>query len=795
MKNVKWLSLVLALVLCLFTLPAQAEVQVETHTALPAIDLPDNDELFAGYVEKQLYAELYGGISTFGTGAYSAGSRLEGTAALIYEKLAAQVKNIAANGTGTADTIFTFGTQVNTVDGLLKPDYSCTITEADSSFVDLALQAVIADHPYEMYWFDKGTEGYAYSAYVTETGAPIFIEISFAVAPAYQNGAQYTVSAASAKVQAAVEEAQAVVAANASLSDMEKLEAYKAYICGAVSYNTNAVTNKEAYGDPWQLIYVFDGDSSTNVVCEGYSKAFQYLCDLSTFTDAVCYTVSGTMAAPDESGVVGAGPHMWNIVSMGGKNYLVDVTNSEESTVGLGGELFMARAQQGGSGADGYVVLGYNNAPVTYKYDSDQESLWGEGVLKLAENVPVASITSGTTVTKYMDFADAVAAWTNGTTLTLLDNVTYDAYIEPGAGTRTFVGGKHTLDLGSANINNTGTLTITSGTITADNMAGGTIENWGELIINGNSVISNNENAAVVNFNKFEATGGTLTASTGLDNEDDGVAVLNGTTLSNVLTWGNVTLTNCTITLDDSSTQHLDFRGGKVTINGDCAGWRVIYIGDNSAVVGTDIVLPDNYYLFRNATIIPTLEYHEEATIGKHTSADHKYEYTPNGDGLTHDKTCTVGCGVGETNVPHTAPDAEGKCVCGAQLVAKVGGTYYADFGKAVAAWTDGTTLTLLDDVSYDSNINLGAGTRTFVGGEHTLTLTSEANRIYNDGTLTIASGTITSEGSYAIQNSGTLNIEGGIVSAPAVEGIAVENMDGKLTISGGTVSAAAFGG
>lgn len=30
-----------------------------------------------------------------------------------------------------------------------------------------------------------------------------------------------------------------------------------------------------------ELIWVFDGDSSTNVVCEGYAKAFQYLCDLS----------------------------------------------------------------------------------------------------------------------------------------------------------------------------------------------------------------------------------------------------------------------------------------------------------------------------------------------------------------------------------------------------------------------------------------------------------------------------------------------------------------------------------
>lgn len=30
--------------------------------------------------------------------------------------------------------------------------------------------------------------------------------------------------------------------------------------------------------DPWQLIHVFDGDTTTNVVCEGCSKAFVYTC-------------------------------------------------------------------------------------------------------------------------------------------------------------------------------------------------------------------------------------------------------------------------------------------------------------------------------------------------------------------------------------------------------------------------------------------------------------------------------------------------------------------------------------
>ena len=60
-------------------------------------------------------------------------------------------------------------------------------------------------------------------------------------------------------------------------------------------------------------------------VCEGYAKAFQLLCDLTTFNNNIaCYTVSGVM-----TGATGAGNHMWNVVHMDDENsYLVDVTNS-----------------------------------------------------------------------------------------------------------------------------------------------------------------------------------------------------------------------------------------------------------------------------------------------------------------------------------------------------------------------------------------------------------------------------------------------------------------------------------
>ena len=66
-----------------------------------------------------------------------------------------------------------------------------------------------------------------------------------------------------------------------NMSEPEKLAAYKEMICYLTDYNDEAISDSygDKYGDPWQLIWVFDGDESTNVVCEGYSKAFQYLCE------------------------------------------------------------------------------------------------------------------------------------------------------------------------------------------------------------------------------------------------------------------------------------------------------------------------------------------------------------------------------------------------------------------------------------------------------------------------------------------------------------------------------------
>jgi hypothetical protein len=124
------------------------------------------------------------------------------------------------------------------------------------------------------------------------------------------------------------------------------------------------------------MIWVFDNDPNTTVVCEGYAKAFQYLCDRSTFeTDSIeCHTVTGFMI--DRSG---SENHMWNIIHMDdGRNYIADVTNSDTRSIGQNGGLFVAPAL-GGSVDDGYGYMDADedgNADITYAYDSEMRRIY-----------------------------------------------------------------------------------------------------------------------------------------------------------------------------------------------------------------------------------------------------------------------------------------------------------------------------------------------------------------------------------------------------------------------------------
>ena len=343
--------------------PEEPVEETLEFSLIPDVDLPEDEELFALYVD----SIFYGGTATLGT---AAGDRLTGDAAMVYEAMVPMIRQIAAGELDSSVLTVSGGfTEVGDASAIAK------------NIMTQVFYALMADMPYEMYWFDKTVGVGGSLGYTGSTGNQTLtaIQIGFAVSADYSaTGAAQTYDLDTAKTgaaSAAAENAAAIVEEYADLGDYEKLEAYKTRICSMVSYNDAAAkpSYDGGYGDPWQLIWVFDGDVSTKVVCEGYSKAFQYLCDLSDFdADITCYSVQGYMDG---------GGHMWNIVSINGSSYLADITNSDSGTVGAAGGLFLV-------GGAGDAVSGYTFKSELFTYNDATMDQWGTGadsILTLAE--------------------------------------------------------------------------------------------------------------------------------------------------------------------------------------------------------------------------------------------------------------------------------------------------------------------------------------------------------------------------------------------------------------------------
>lgn len=410
--------LALALVLTLTLTLAQADVRVELDGidgGSASVTVPEDDSaaLLEGYLYQVNGLDVPEVVKAEGSG--NTASRpatyavaLNNATKTIYDKLVPEIKAIA-NGERTSSIVKVEGLDIT----YYKSDLGLDTLVTGNSFTaeaqakvkemftadvsaDVLLTSLITHLPYELYWFDK-VKGIQISYEMTGTDEYVTIssvEIMFHVSQDYavtEGNSYYPTMPDTAKTgaakTAAVTAAQ-VVAENQGKGAYSKLVAYREYITKAVDYNFAAAdeNNGYAYGDPWQLIYVFDGDPKTNVVCEGYSKAFKYLCDL-TWTgsdpEVACYLPTGTM-----DGGTGAGLHMWNIVSIGGANYLADITNCDSGTTGAPDQLFLC-------GAEGSVDASYaaatTNGTVTYVYDQKTKDIYDqELVLSATKYSPLA---------------------------------------------------------------------------------------------------------------------------------------------------------------------------------------------------------------------------------------------------------------------------------------------------------------------------------------------------------------------------------------------------------------------
>lgn len=243
--------------------------------------------------------------------------------------------------------------------------------------MDKVFRCLKVNRPFEMFWVNNNYNWTWWQEHTDSQAWLTSLTCSIDVIESYRGGSKTTVDPAKiAQAKSVAKTAESIVAANAGKSNYEKLAAYRDEICARNTYNNDAnnalLKDEYAYGDPWQLVYIFDGDPSTNALCEGYAKAFKYLCDLSDFDgDVTCYIAEGY--GGDER-------HMWNVVRMeDGKFYLADITYSDNSQIGKD-SVFMVNASGNG---ERYVVSA-GSRQYTYTYLEDQEGMFTDGFLPIS---------------------------------------------------------------------------------------------------------------------------------------------------------------------------------------------------------------------------------------------------------------------------------------------------------------------------------------------------------------------------------------------------------------------------
>jgi len=411
----------------------------------------DNDALFASYVNRELqFADSYAPaqpqpaqnlLKSPLKRSLAASRRLNEYNRAVYNRLLEKIQMVASGDLTYTEFVLTTDDVGVTdlkwtaedlgVDSILVTDEAGTLrinpaaTQALKALLGYSFEevnkALLADCPYDLYWYDKTASstanGFSYTAYKSEDSC--YLKLTKTYTFRFPVSADYSLSGESgtcevnpdtgSSVKEACVNAHAIVDQYKDCTDLEKLDAYRREICARTSYNNTAASSSAVpYGDPWQLIWALDDDRENQVVCEGYSKAFQYLCDLSDFReDSVeCISVTGYLgknlsyirelvAADDKAGLRSYG-HMWNIVTLqDGGRYLVDLTNCDGSNMGSGNsgrDLFLVgtdgqvtpRGYAVGTAETGYVLY-TSRGSTGYAYDAGSFDRFGKEALELAD--------------------------------------------------------------------------------------------------------------------------------------------------------------------------------------------------------------------------------------------------------------------------------------------------------------------------------------------------------------------------------------------------------------------------
>lgn len=403
-----------------------------------------NDELFAAYVAREFGLDDGYGAALFASEHATHGLSTEARA--FYDELKNKVIAVA-NGTATS-TDFSSLTNKWTCtwniselgagavsEGSLTAEGTNAVEKLAGEAAGDIVDRLLADCPLELFWFNKTSYMYSKTPYVLDTTAgtisTTFVGFKFPVALAYRQSSSdaYTVTSDLSRVTAAKTNALNIVNNRPTTTTKAQLEYFFDQIIGLVDYDHTAAgwdsaTTQTNYGDPWQLINVFDhtGANEKKVVCEGYAKAFQYLCELAAIPGVKCYSVTGTMSG---------GNHMWNVVEVGNARYLVDVTNCDDNPTNGGGvsigypkNLFMKVTT--GSGGTTYS-FSFGSQTVTYVYGTDMEDLFCAGypALRVLQSIAITTPPSKTTYAQGENFDKTgmvvTATYSDGSTIPVTD--------------------------------------------------------------------------------------------------------------------------------------------------------------------------------------------------------------------------------------------------------------------------------------------------------------------------------------------------------------------------------------
>ncbi len=165
------------------------------------------------------------------------------------------------------------------------------------------MNCVFNDHP-ELFWLNTSYK-YGYNS----SGNVVQVQLSYGISSDELSSAQSAFDSSLNTI---------VSGASEYSSEIEKELYIHDAICDLCTYDSNASLNQSAYS---ALVY-------GKTVCAGYARAFQLACQQAGLT---CYYLTGTASGGD---------HAWNIISVDGDFYNVDVTWDDSISESYGSSVY-----------------------------------------------------------------------------------------------------------------------------------------------------------------------------------------------------------------------------------------------------------------------------------------------------------------------------------------------------------------------------------------------------------------------------------------------------------------------